>query len=41
MKDRVHLTRRREHMPTRAIFAVACGILAVFLLEALAVLAWG
>jgi hypothetical protein len=33
-------TRRREQMTKRAIVAVVCGILIIFLLEVLAVLAW-
>ena len=34
------LTRRREQMTTRSTVAVVCGILAVYLVETLAVLAW-
>jgi hypothetical protein len=41
MKDRLHPNgERRQQMTTTAIVAVVCGILAVFLLEVLAVLAW-
>ena len=35
------IPRRREQMTTKAVVATVFGILAVFLLEALAVLAWG
>ena len=36
----IQSTRRREQMSRKAIIAVVCGIVAIFLLEVFAVLAW-
>jgi hypothetical protein len=36
----IQSTRRREQMNKRAIVALVCGILVIFLLEVFAVLAW-